>query len=183
MLETGTPESGLALLSASEVWAALFTFNGPDAPHRVRDAFPEDKADLIAEWNLLELDAELASSSARGIRRPLRVRGAVIGLRAFGLLSLPGADLVSVGAARRYVRDMARSWGLLSDAVDDLESVVSDRSCGSGCAWSRQGVRSELSTPSMRSPGPGTRPGWHCGPSLPRARSHGFCALDGRAGC
>ncbi|MDX2933170.1 ATP-binding protein [Streptomyces ipomoeae] len=45
---------------------------------------------------------------------------------AFGLLSLPGTDLASAGAARRYVRDMARSWGLMPDAVDDLETVVGE---------------------------------------------------------
>ncbi|WP_308404418.1 ATP-binding protein [Streptomyces sp. ATCC 21386] len=46
--------------------------------------------------------------------------------RAFGLLSLPGTDLASAGAARRYVCGMARWWGLPSDAVGDLESVVGE---------------------------------------------------------
>ncbi|MDX2825418.1 ATP-binding protein [Streptomyces ipomoeae] len=44
----------------------------------------------------------------------------------FGLLSLPGTDLASASAARRYVRDMARSWGLTPDAVDGLETVVGE---------------------------------------------------------
>ncbi|WP_326582234.1 ATP-binding protein [Streptomyces sp. NBC_00487] len=49
-----------------------------------------------------------------------------VGFRAFGLLSLPGTDLASAGAARRYACDMARSWRLPSDAVADLESVVGE---------------------------------------------------------
>ncbi|MDH6627682.1 anti-sigma regulatory factor (Ser/Thr protein kinase) [Streptomyces sp. LBL] len=45
------------------------------------------------------------------------------GLRAHSLLALPGRDLSSARAARRHVRDTARSWGLSRSSVDDLESI------------------------------------------------------------
>lgn len=48
------------------------------------------------------------------------------GLRAYGLLTLPGRDLASASAARRHVRDTARAWGLPQRAVDDLESVTGE---------------------------------------------------------
>ncbi|WP_328223263.1 ATP-binding protein [Streptomyces sp. NBC_00104] len=46
--------------------------------------------------------------------------------RAFGLLSLSGADFASAGVARRYVRATARWWGLAPDAVDDLETITGE---------------------------------------------------------
>ncbi|MDW8805433.1 ATP-binding protein [Streptomyces scabiei] len=46
--------------------------------------------------------------------------------RAFGLLTLPGADFASAGVARRYVRDAAQWWGLAPDAVNDLETVTGE---------------------------------------------------------
>ncbi|XUL90379.1 ATP-binding protein [Streptomyces galilaeus] len=45
---------------------------------------------------------------------------------ALGLLSLPGGDLASAGAARRYVQLAARSWGLPSDTVDTLETITGE---------------------------------------------------------
>ncbi|MGA4849376.1 ATP-binding protein [Streptomyces sp. G5(2025)] len=39
---------------------------------------------------------------------------------------LPGTDLTSTPAARRYVRDTARSWGLLQDQVETLEVITSE---------------------------------------------------------
>ncbi|WP_215449278.1 ATP-binding protein [Streptomyces sp. ATCC 21386] len=46
--------------------------------------------------------------------------------RAFGLLTLPGADFASASVARRYVRDAAQWWGLAPDAVNDLETVTGE---------------------------------------------------------
>ncbi|MFE0454074.1 hypothetical protein ACFW2D_22885 [Streptomyces sp. NPDC058914] len=53
---TGTryPASDVAPLSATEVRAALLAINGPDTPFRVRNALPAEKADLVAEWQVLE---------------------------------------------------------------------------------------------------------------------------------
>ncbi|MFF3871365.1 ATP-binding protein [Streptomyces sp. NPDC001978] len=48
------------------------------------------------------------------------------GLRAYGLLTLPGRDLASAPAARHYVRDTAGSWGLPPGAADDLESIAAE---------------------------------------------------------
>ncbi|MFD4528084.1 ATP-binding protein [Streptomyces sp. NPDC058470] len=45
---------------------------------------------------------------------------------ALGLLRLPGGDLASAGAARHYVRDTARSWGLPPDTVDTLETITGE---------------------------------------------------------
>ncbi|MFG2520625.1 hypothetical protein [Streptomyces sp. NPDC048527] len=53
---TGTqyPEGGLEPLAASEVRAALFAINSPDKPYRVRNALREEKADVVAEWHVME---------------------------------------------------------------------------------------------------------------------------------
>ncbi|MFD2691374.1 ATP-binding protein [Streptomyces phyllanthi] len=45
---------------------------------------------------------------------------------ALGLRSFPGGDLVSARAARHYVRDTARSWGLPRGAVEDIETVTGE---------------------------------------------------------
>ncbi len=45
---------------------------------------------------------------------------------ASALASLPGGELVSAGAARRFVRDVARSWRLPRGAADDLEAVTGE---------------------------------------------------------
>ncbi|GAA3985753.1 hypothetical protein GCM10022384_37540 [Streptomyces marokkonensis] len=46
--------------------------------------------------------------------------------RAYGLLTLPGRDLASAGAARRYVRATAGSWGLPPGATDDLDAITGE---------------------------------------------------------
>ncbi|MBT2399716.1 ATP-binding protein [Streptomyces sp. ISL-100] len=48
--------------------------------------------------------------------------------KALGLLSLPGGDLASAGAARRYVRMAATSWGLPPDTADALETITGELS-------------------------------------------------------
>ncbi|MFI6038627.1 hypothetical protein ACIBBD_31750 [Streptomyces sp. NPDC051315] len=54
---TGTryPESGVERLPATEVRAALLALNGAGTPFRVRNALPQEKADLVAEWQVPEL--------------------------------------------------------------------------------------------------------------------------------
>ncbi|XIE80445.1 hypothetical protein AB6O49_25950 [Streptomyces sp. SBR177] len=53
---TGTryPEDGVAPLSAPAVREALLAVNGADRPYVVRNARPAEKADLVAEWRVLE---------------------------------------------------------------------------------------------------------------------------------
>ncbi|MCX5606135.1 MULTISPECIES: hypothetical protein [unclassified Streptomyces] len=53
---TGTrhPGTGVAPRSAEEVRAALFALNAPDVAYVVRNAAPAEKADLLAEWRILE---------------------------------------------------------------------------------------------------------------------------------
>ncbi|WP_405881911.1 ATP-binding protein [Streptomyces sp. NBC_01384] len=46
--------------------------------------------------------------------------------QALDLLSLPGGDLTSAGAARRFVRTAARSWGLPPDTADTLETITGE---------------------------------------------------------
>ncbi|MFD7403161.1 ATP-binding protein [Streptomyces sp. NPDC059866] len=46
--------------------------------------------------------------------------------RVFGLLTLRGRDLTSASAARRYVRETARSWGLPAGTTDDLETITGE---------------------------------------------------------
>jgi hypothetical protein len=52
---TGTkrPDTGVAPRSAEDVRAMLLSLNAPDIPYVVRDGAPE-KADLVAEWRLME---------------------------------------------------------------------------------------------------------------------------------
>ncbi|MFB7654895.1 MULTISPECIES: ATP-binding protein [unclassified Streptomyces] len=52
--------------------------------------------------------------------------GTLPALRAYGLLSLPGRDLASARAARHYVRDTCRSWGLSPGEADDLVAVAGE---------------------------------------------------------
>ncbi|MFD4258793.1 ATP-binding protein [Streptomyces sp. NPDC058534] len=47
-------------------------------------------------------------------------------VRAYGLLTLPGRDLASARAARHYVRDTCRSWGLPCDTTDDLVAITGE---------------------------------------------------------
>lgn len=53
---TGTkrPDAGVAPRSAGDVRAALLALNGPDVPYAVRGATPDEGADLVAEWRILE---------------------------------------------------------------------------------------------------------------------------------
>ncbi|WP_406100918.1 hypothetical protein OG698_01415 [Streptomyces sp. NBC_01003] len=53
---TGTryPDEGVEPLARSHVEAALLALNGPDKPYRVRTALAEEKADVVAEWHMLE---------------------------------------------------------------------------------------------------------------------------------
>ncbi|MFF8969736.1 hypothetical protein [Streptomyces sp. NPDC014995] len=58
---TGTryPESGVAPLPAMELRTALLALNGTGVPFRVRNALPEEKADLVAEWQVPQLRTTL----------------------------------------------------------------------------------------------------------------------------
>jgi hypothetical protein len=58
---TGTkhPEGGVAPLSAAEVRAALLALNGPDVPYRVRNASPDEKAELVAECEVRRVGLRL----------------------------------------------------------------------------------------------------------------------------
>ncbi|MFJ9825299.1 hypothetical protein ACIRSU_13150 [Streptomyces sp. NPDC101160] len=53
---TGTqyPDRGVAPLSAMEVRGALLAVNSADKPYVVRNGRPAEKADLVAEWRILE---------------------------------------------------------------------------------------------------------------------------------
>ncbi|MFF3816153.1 ATP-binding protein [Streptomyces bluensis] len=45
---------------------------------------------------------------------------------AYAVRTFPGHDLASAPAARRYVRDTARSWGLSPRTADDLETIAGE---------------------------------------------------------
>ncbi|WP_408648114.1 ATP-binding protein [Streptomyces gossypiisoli] len=64
------------------------------------------------------------------LRHPVHGRGAAARQRrAVGSrlhLTLPGRALTSAGAARRYVRETARSWGMPSGTTDDLETITGE---------------------------------------------------------
>ncbi|MFC8124948.1 hypothetical protein [Streptomyces sp. NPDC057302] len=53
---TGTkhPTAGVAPRTAEEVRTALLDLGGPDVPYRVRNGTPDEGADLVAEWRILE---------------------------------------------------------------------------------------------------------------------------------
>ncbi|WP_181802585.1 ATP-binding protein [Streptomyces shenzhenensis] len=52
--------------------------------------------------------------------------GTPAGSRAYGRRSFPGDDLASAPAARRYVRETARSWALPAGVTDDLETIAGE---------------------------------------------------------
>jgi hypothetical protein len=58
---TGTryPDTDVVLRSAEDVRAALLAINGPGVPYRVRNATPAERADLVAEWRVRELNLTL----------------------------------------------------------------------------------------------------------------------------
>lgn len=51
---TKSPSPGVAPRSAAEVREALLAVNSADKPYVVRNARPAEKADLVAEWRILE---------------------------------------------------------------------------------------------------------------------------------
>nr|WP_279626755.1 ATP-binding protein [Streptomyces flavidovirens] len=51
--------------------------------------------------------------------------------QALSLLSLPGGDLASAGAARRYVRVVTVAWGLPPDTADALETITGELAANS----------------------------------------------------
>ncbi|MET9774218.1 hypothetical protein ABZ023_08070 [Streptomyces sp. NPDC006367] len=58
---TGTrrPDSAVVPRSAADVRAALLALDGTDAPYRVRDALPGEKADLVAECHIRRVGVRL----------------------------------------------------------------------------------------------------------------------------
>ncbi|GAA0431726.1 hypothetical protein GCM10010357_61680 [Streptomyces luteireticuli] len=48
------PDSGATPLPVADLRAALLALNGSDVPFVVRDAQPEEQADLVAEWRIAE---------------------------------------------------------------------------------------------------------------------------------
>ncbi|MET8245762.1 hypothetical protein ABZV31_15860 [Streptomyces sp. NPDC005202] len=58
---TGTkyPDDRVGPLPHMEVRAALLALNGPDAPYRVRNALPAEKADLVAECEVRRVGVRL----------------------------------------------------------------------------------------------------------------------------
>ncbi|GAA5068356.1 hypothetical protein GCM10023336_51420 [Streptomyces similanensis] len=72
---TGTryPDSGVAPSSLAELRAALFAVNGSDKPYRVRNALPAEKADVVAEWHVLE-PAWGTGPARRQVERTLKTR-------------------------------------------------------------------------------------------------------------
>jgi hypothetical protein len=58
---TGTkrPDSGVAPRSIDEVRTALLALNRADAPYRVRNALPDEKADLVAECKIRRVGVTL----------------------------------------------------------------------------------------------------------------------------
>ncbi|WP_327367693.1 hypothetical protein [Streptomyces sp. NBC_01217] len=70
---TKHPASDVAPLPALEVRATLLALNGTDVPFAVRNARPEEKADLVAEWRIL-LPAVGSASSRIQLERTLKIR-------------------------------------------------------------------------------------------------------------
>lgn len=72
---TGTmyPDSGVTPLPTTEIRAALLALNGTGVPFRVREAFAGEKADLVAEWQVV-LPYWGESLSAREVERTMKAR-------------------------------------------------------------------------------------------------------------
>ncbi|MFE1788464.1 hypothetical protein ACFW7J_08705 [Streptomyces sp. NPDC059525] len=53
---TEYPAEGVRTVPAAELRSALFAVGGPDAPFRIRQGFPKEKADVVAEHRIPELE-------------------------------------------------------------------------------------------------------------------------------
>lgn len=72
---TGTkyPDSGVAPLPTMEVRAALLALNDTGVPFGVRNAHPAEKADLVAQWRVME-PAVGSALSRKQLERTLKIR-------------------------------------------------------------------------------------------------------------
>lgn len=115
----------------------VFSERGPDAGEfavlvaQLADALQD--ALLIAHSRGARLDGERKSAGNRtdsALSPTVRLHDALAHSpsdpRGFGLLTPPGHDLTSASAARRYLRDTARSWGLPSNTTDDLATIAGE---------------------------------------------------------
>ncbi|MEU3406719.1 hypothetical protein ABZ766_22640 [Streptomyces sp. NPDC006670] len=53
---TKRPAAGVRALPAAEIREALFAVGGADVPFRIRQGFPKEKADVVAEHRIPELE-------------------------------------------------------------------------------------------------------------------------------
>ncbi len=76
------------------------------------------------------LSDALLIAESRGLRLretgPCPAREVQEGLRAYGMLTLPGRDLASARTARHYVRETCRSWSLPAGMTDDLVAITGE---------------------------------------------------------
>ncbi|RKT06625.1 hypothetical protein BX286_4670 [Streptomyces sp. 3211.6] len=102
---TGTkhPADGVRAVPAAELREALFASRGPDAPFRLRQGFPKERADVVAEHRIPELELTV---KVRMRLLPARREVEVI-TEQWGRVSYEGG---SKQYARGAGRTVARRW-------------------------------------------------------------------------
>ncbi|MEV5873958.1 hypothetical protein AB0L75_06930 [Streptomyces sp. NPDC052101] len=70
---TKYPEDGVSPLPAQELRAALLALNGTGVPFRIRQAFGAEKADLVAEWQVV-VPYSGDMLSAKNVERTMKAR-------------------------------------------------------------------------------------------------------------
>ncbi|MFI6689719.1 hypothetical protein [Streptomyces sp. NPDC050485] len=155
---TKYPDSGVTSLPAQEVRAALLALNGTGVPFRVRHAFGGEKADLVAEWQIV-LPAMGDSVIGDQVERSMkaRIRLAVAEREVHVLDEVREVALVGDpprrGVSRRWSRGpyVGRQWEyekgpdgrrrkvVLFDSRDMRDPL---RNTVLGAGWTWRGVRS-----------------------------------------
>jgi hypothetical protein len=106
---TGTkyPDSTVVPLPTSELRAVLLALNGTGVPFRVRDAFAAEKADLVAEWQIV-LPRRGESLFAREVERSMKARMRLVSAKREVLVLDEVREVPLVGNPPR--RGLSRQW-------------------------------------------------------------------------
>ncbi|MEU3772329.1 hypothetical protein AB0F11_03750 [Streptomyces sp. NPDC032472] len=156
---TGTrhPDGGVAPRPAAEVREALLAVGGADKPYVVRNARPAEKADLVAEWRVLEpawRNFFLTSRLDRTLKIRLRLVADKREVRALdeqlevSWIGDTPRIVVSAEASRGQVSTVSKRWtiekgpdgrrGLTEDFsfdTSDLKDPLREAVLGAGWTW------------------------------------------------
>ncbi|WP_030156785.1 hypothetical protein [Streptomyces sp. NRRL S-244] len=139
---TGTrrPDASVAPRNAREVREALLAVNAPDKAYVVRNARPEEKADLVAEWRILD-PAWHTFFFRSQLERTLKIRMRLVGdkreVRALDeqleVSWVGGTPRLATGAeySRGQVTTVSKRW-TIEKGPDGKRSLTEDFSFDTG---------------------------------------------------